>query len=67
MKKFSELSLYCKAGVVVAVTTAPIVVYKGVKLAYKWYNRKYRKIDVGKPEIDGEVIDTSNTDIEVNL
>lgn len=65
MKKFSELSLYCKAGVVVAVVTAPVIVYKSAKLAYKWYQHKYRKIYVSNVEINEE--DTINTDIEVNL
>jgi hypothetical protein len=63
MKKFSELSLSCKAGIVVAVVTAPVIVYKSAKLAYKWYQYKYRKIYVSKPE----VIQEENTDIEVNL
>jgi hypothetical protein len=63
MKKFSELSLSCKAGIVVAVVTAPVIVYKSAKLAYKWYQHKYRKIYVSKPE----VIQEENTDIEVNL
>ena len=65
MKKFSELSLPCKAGIVAAITVTPIVIYKSAKLAYKWYHHKYRKIYVSNVEINEE--DVTNTDIEVNL
>ena len=63
MKKFSELSLSCKAGIVVAVVTAPVIVYKSAKLAVKWYKNRNRKIYVSKPEL----IQEENSDIEVNL
>lgn len=70
MKKFSELSLYCKAGVIVAVTATPIVIYKGARLAYKWYQNKYRKIDGLLTSITDDtsnIEDVTNTDVEVNL
>jgi len=63
MKKFSEFSLSCKAGIVVAVVTAPVIVYKSAKLVYKWYQCKYRKIYVSNPEL----IQEEYTDVEVNL
>lgn len=65
MKKFSELSLSCKAGVIAAVTVTPFIIYKSAKLVYKWYQHKYRKVYVSNVEINEE--DTTNTDIEVNL
>jgi hypothetical protein len=64
MKKFSELSLYCKTGVILVAVTVPMAVYRGAKLAIKWYKHKNRPVEVSKPSV---VEDNTNTDIEVNL
>lgn len=63
MKTFSELSLSCKAGIIAAITVTPFIIYKSAKLAYKWYQCKYRKNYVSNPEL----IQEEYTDIEVNL
>jgi hypothetical protein len=64
MNKFSELSWYCKTGAILVAVTAPMAVYRGVKLAVKWYKNKNRPVDVSKPSL---IEDTTNTEIEVNL
>ena len=64
MKKFSELSLYCKTGVILVAVTVPMAVYRGAKLAVKWYKTRNRPVDVSKPSL---IEDTTNTEIEVNL
>jgi hypothetical protein len=64
MNKFSELSWYCKTGVILVAVTAPMAVYRGTKLAIKWYKNRNRPVDVSKPSL---IEDTTNTDIEVNL
>jgi hypothetical protein len=64
MNKFSELSWYCKTGVILVAVTAPMAVYRGAKLAVKWYKNRNRQVDVSKPSL---IEDTTNTEIEVNL
>uniref|UniRef100_A0A6C0HCZ9 Uncharacterized protein n=1 Tax=viral metagenome TaxID=1070528 RepID=A0A6C0HCZ9_9ZZZZ len=64
MNKFSELSWYCKTGVILVAVTAPMAVYRGAKLAVKWYKNRNRPVDVSKPSL---IEDTTNTEIEVNL
>jgi|LakMenEpi03Aug12_release.lakeMendotaPanAssembly.Ray.scaffolds.fasta_scaffold2724094_1 hypothetical protein len=64
MNKFSELSWYCKTGIVVVAVTVPMAVYRTAKLAVKWYKHKNRPVDVSKPSV---IEETVNTDIEVNL
>jgi len=64
MNKFSELSWYCKTGVIAVAITVPMAVYRSAKLAIKWYKHKNRPVDISKPAI---IEDTINTDVEVNL
>jgi len=64
MNKFSELSWYCKTGVIIVAVTAPMAVYRGAKLAVKWYKNRNRQVDVSKPSL---IEDVTNTDVEVNL
>jgi len=66
MTKFSELSLYCKTGVILVAVTVPMAVYRGAKLAVKWYRNKNRKVDISKPSIIEETIN-NDTSVEVNL